>query len=397
VENIDFCWLKTVVENLVETTRTLYDAIDRNYIVSQLREILRNHYSIGELVDVRKLDRGYVNVSYEIKTSIDGREKRYFLRKYKRGIREEEVRFEHSIINYLKKRDFNLVAGIIPRKDGKTYVREVESSGEKEEEVYYAIFEFLNGKDKYTWDNNMCTKGELEDSARVLAKYHNRVYGLKPEGRRYEPGILELLSTISGNLVKYAKRAGNTKFDSYFLKHLDYILRVIDTTLGRIDREDYEEMCNVVIHCDYHPGNLKFENEKVVGMFDFDWSKVDARCFDLALALTYFCTTWEGKEDGDFLLDRVSIFVNSYQREAVKEEGIGPLKDIEIHYLPEMVRASNIYVLNWDVDDYYIKKTNPYEYLIYLQHNIRVMRWIESRWNDLVQVLNKTLRDVPVG
>jgi len=397
VDNIDFCELRAMVERLLETARCVYEAVDRNYMVSHLRELIANHYRIGELVDVIKLDRGYVNVSYDIKTSVEGREKRYFLRRYKRGIREEEVKFEHSIVNYLKKRGFKLAAGIIPEKNGKTYVRVVERSGEKEEEVYYAIFEYLKGEDKYTWDNPTCTSRELEDSARVLAYYHNTVYGLKPEGKRYEARIIDLLPTISGNLMKYAKRAGNTKFDNYFLKHLDYILEVIESTIKRIKREDYEKMPRVAIHCDYHPGNLKFENEKVVGMFDFDWSKIDARCFDLALAVIYFCTTWEGKEDGDFLLDRVSIFVNSYQKEAVRGEGVGPLKDIEIHYLAEMIRAANLYVLNWDVDDYYIKKPNPYEYLIYLQHNVRVMRWLESRWDDLVQVLKKILEEVPVS
>jgi len=148
------------------------------------------------------------------------------------------------------------------------------------------------------------------------------------------------------------------------------------------------------IHCDYHPGNLKYRNEEAVGLFDFDWSKIDVRVFDVALAIVYFCTTWEGKEDGDFLLDRVSIFLNGYQRESLALDGIGPLDDNEIKILPVMIKAANLYVLNWDVDDYYIKKQNPYEYLIYLQHNVRAMRWLENNWNQFCDFISRVFYDI---
>ena len=71
-------------------------------------------------------------------------------------------------------------------------------------------------------------------------------------------------------------------------------------------------------------------------------------------------------------------------------KGIGPLGHREIEILPVMVKASNLYVLNWDVDDYYIRKPNPFEYLIYLQHNVRTMRWIEDNWDNLKDVINRT-------
>ena len=214
---------------------------------------------------------------------------------------------------------FHISAGIISKNDGATYVKEVEKVEDHEEDVYFAIFEFLKGEDKYTWDNPLCNDDELEDSALVLARYHNTVYGLKPEGRRYEPRIIELLPTISGNLMKYAKRTGATKFDNYFLKNLDPILDVIDSTLGQIDRDEYEKLPRLAVHCDYHPGNLKYLNSRAVGLFDFDWSKIDARCFDVGLAITYFCTTWEGKDDGDMLLDRMIFFGERSLRKAVAQ------------------------------------------------------------------------------
>jgi len=392
VEYMDLGELRAIVENLVQSVHTLQEVIARNYLEEHLRKILATHYDIGELSSVRKLDRGYVNVSYEIETETNSRKRRYFLRRYKRGIREEEIRFEHSIVKHLMSKNFPLSAGLIFRKDGGTYVREMEEREGEVEEVYYAIFEFLKGEDKYTWDNPACSRKELSDAARVLARYHDAVCDMRYEGRRYEAKIIDLLPTISGNLMKYAKRTGNTKFDAYFLKHLDYTLRVVDETLGQIDRHAYNELPQLAVHSDYHPGNLKFRKGSVVGLFDFDWSKIDVRCFDVALAMTYGCTTWEGKDDGDLLLDRIILFLEAYRDEASTLKSLGPLSDREIDFLPVMVKASNLYVLNWDVDDYYIKKHNPYEYLIYLQHNVRTMRWIEDNWDNLTATIRRVLQ-----
>ncbi len=70
---------------------------------SQLEEIISKHYEIGELVNYEQLHSGYVNISYIIETGINGKKNKYFLRRYKKGIREEEVEFEHSVIKHLVK------------------------------------------------------------------------------------------------------------------------------------------------------------------------------------------------------------------------------------------------------------------------------------------------------
>jgi hypothetical protein len=53
-------------------------------ITSELIDILSN-YDLGELVEVEKNERGYVNTSFAIQTIKNGVRSRYFLRKYKVG------------------------------------------------------------------------------------------------------------------------------------------------------------------------------------------------------------------------------------------------------------------------------------------------------------------------
>ncbi len=384
--------VKSLVDSLFSRTKKLQEILDKGYMGSHLREVISENYEIGDIKKIRKLDRGYVNTSYEIETVRNDKENRYFLRQYKEGIKEEEITFEHSIINHLVKKNFGLVAPLVYTKDGRTYTEQCEgsSAGEKGKVAFLSVFEFLPGEDRYTWDNPACNDEELRNGAAVLAHYHDMVFDLNPEGRRYEPRIIDLLPLMAENIRNYAKKGGRTKFDTYFLENLHPILKAIDRMRGSIDEREYEELVHLAIHCDYHPGNLKFQNGEITGLFDFDWSKIDARCFDVALAITYFCTTWEGKEDGDLQLDETAAFLQTYQRTLDSTRWVGPLGEIELKWLPHMIGASNIYVLNWDLDNFYGKKVDPYEYLLYLQHSVRFMTWLEKEGN--LSQLEKTIR-----
>jgi len=353
----------------------------------QLEGIISKHYEIGDLVNYEQLHSGYVNISYIIETVIKGRKNKYFLRRYKKGIREEEVEFEHSVIKHLVKKEFNLVARVINTRDGKTFVKQFEDGDDEDKDVFYAVFDFLPGEDKYTWFNPACSDEELQNAAAVLAQFHDAVSDLSPEGKRYEPKIIDLLPGIAENVEKYAKRAGKTEFDAYLLENLDPILRTINRTLRAISKREYKQLVHQVIHCDYHPGNLKFQNGKITGLFDFDWSKVDARCFDVALAITYFCITWKGQKDGDLQLNKAAAFLNAYQNTLrgthshSHSRGAGLLSDTELKYLPHLISASNIYVLNWAIVDFYGNEVDPHKYLVYLQHSVHIMRWLENEDN----------------
>jgi len=355
---------------------------------SQLSDILSEHYEIGELVNCEQLHLGYVNVSYIIETALAGKRTRYFLRRYRTGIKKEEIEFEHAVINHLVKKDFGLVARVINTKEGRTFVEQPAGENDK---VFYALFDFLPGEDRYTWVNPTCTDKELEDAASILARFHHAVSDLSPVGKRYEPPIINLLPQIAANVKRRSNKAGDTVFDSCLLENLGLILKAIERALCAIDRDECKEIVRQVIHCDYHPGNLKFQDSEITGLFDFDWSKVDARCFDVALAITYFCTAW-GERDGKLELNKVGTFLNSYQSalESARSraQGIGPLSETELELLPHMIGASNLYVLNWTVEDFYSSEADQHEYLIYLQHGIRLIRWLESRanWERLVSL-----------
>ena len=351
-----------------------------------LKNIILKYYDIGELLNYKKLELGYINKSYIIEVAHKGKKKKYFIRKYKRGIKEEEIIFEHSIINHLVKKNFHIVAKVISAKDGKTYLKQSENG----DDVFYAIFNFLEGEDKYTWINPNCDEKDLKEAAIVLAKYHNAVYDFVPVGKRNEAKIIELLPKIAKKMALFVQKTGRTKFDTLFLAKLPFILKVIERLIGAIDKQKHKSLPHLVIHSDYHPGNLKFKNGKITGLFDFDWAKIDVRCFDIALALSYFCIAWKGEKDGELQLDQFATFLETYQQRLENSDGLKPLNDAELDCLPDMISASMLYMLNWTIKDFYATDANITEYLIYLEHIFRSIDWLDKKQNR--KKIQKTIR-----
>lgn len=378
--------LYTKSEQLKEIAAEFYEAMDKTLIRNQIVEIVEANYDLGKVIDVYEIFGGYINRSFGIYTVKDGQRYEYFVRKYKKDITEKEIKFEHSLINFAIANGLDIAAGVIPARDGKTYVKTVEGTDGNERDQYFAVYEFLHGEDKYTWDNPTCTDEEYASSAEVLATFHNAARNFDPQGlERIEPKIMELLPTLPELYKKFATRDLSTKFHKYYLKSLDSILEVIDRT--RIPEEDLAKMIYNPIHCDYHPGNLKYANNKAVGIFDFDWSKIDLRLFDVCLALAYFCSSWEDQLDGTLLLDKCAIFLKAYQNRLKELGGLAPLTELELKHMPTMLAAANLYLINWDVTAYYAgTDLNDYEYLAYLQHNVRLMRWIEDHKPEIAEM-----------
>jgi len=356
---------------------------------SIIKTIIEKRYSIGEFTSFEKLHRGYVNESYIIETLANGERHKFFLRKYRAGIKAEEIRFEHSIIAHLTEKKFTLAARVINARDGNTCIEYPE---EKRAQVArYALYDFLSGDDCYTWVNPRCTNTHLKIAAVVLARYHDAVSDLIPAGRRREPVILDLLPMIARILNRRLRETGDNVFHTYLDEHRNLISRDIEETLNAMRTEAYQHLPKLAIHCDFHPGNLKFQGDEVAGLFDFDWSKLDVRAFDVALALFYFCTAWErdGCQDGEFLLRQAAVFLHAYQESLRESSEVGPLNAGEMDFLPTLIRASNLYVLYWAVMDFYAKEVDPQEYLGYLRHNVCLMRWLGDgeNWKKLESML----------
>jgi homoserine kinase type II len=339
----------------------------------ELREVLA-HYDLGTLLESERDERGTVNTSFIVDLQKDGAQARFFLRRYKPEIRPEELEFEHALIDHLTARGSCPVARVHRTRSGSSFLQLRSPSGKG---ACYAIFDYLPGEDRYTWVDPRCTLGELRRAGTLLAQFHSDVASLKPPGRRAEPRIAELLPVIEGAWSECLARSTDTAFDRYAAGH-DGIVRESLADAERVLGRAAGRLPEVIIHSDYHPGNLRFLGSEISGLVDFDWAKVDLRAFDVGLAVWYFCVSWRRGADGRVRLGAARAFLEAYQRRLIAEGDVSPLTAAELTVLPHLISAGNLYVLYWGLRDYLSKPVDAQEYLVYLRHSIAFSRWFEK-------------------
>ena len=341
------------------------------------------HYDLGELVEFQQNLLGYNNINFAIQLLKHGERKPYFFRRYKSSIQPEEIIFEHAVIEHLLQEQICQVARVHKTRSGETCYTQLPDDSSQHPR-YYAIFDYLEGEDRYTWVDPQLSATEIQEAAGVLAKFHHAVADFDPPGRRMEADILALLPQITQNLQLVNTRSKGTQFDAYLAQNLDSLLEGCSAMQAYCTQVDWSGAPRMVIHCDYHPGNLKFSGQQVVGLFDFDWSKIDLRCFDVGLALWYL-VHWDGELDGIVRLAESLQFLKTYQSTLADLPHLEALTAFELQHLPVMVNLGNLFVLNWTVSDYYAIDADPEEYLVYLRHSVRFNRWFMARGKQFIQ------------
>lgn len=351
-------------------------------MIQVVENIINEHYDLGIVVHLEQLQAGYCNLSFYLRARNDSRELKYLVRGYNPAASEMEIKFEHALISHLKGNGFAMAAGIVPTKYGRTYIGEDRAAVR-----YWAVFEFLEGEDRYRWTDTHLSTEEMASASKALADLHRAGYDFDPPPGSYriQPRIMDFLPTFRSVYDGHLQNPGDSDFGRCFVDHCNDILTFVDQT--RIPEYDLKNMPQVPIHCDFHPGNLKYEDLHVVGVFDFDWSKIDLRLFDLALAMVYFCTCRDGRMSGSLVPEKLKLFLASYNKNCPLTAGPGPLTNDEKAYLPVMLAAANLFVLHWTIVDFYSdNETETNTYLDYFNHGIKLMRWIEDQKDFLLEL-----------
>jgi homoserine kinase type II len=347
----------------------------------QLCELIEKFYDIGAVRGLSEIFGGFNNRSFTVRAGKGHDTRTYFMRKYRDGMDIEEIRFEHALIRHAIEKGLTICADLIPTRSGNTLVQAAGGN------AVFAVFENLTGKDKYTWCDTELTDSEYRSAAVVLAEFHDAVQAFDPGGlNRKEPPILDLLPVIAGNLELLERKMQPGRLQSYYRATLYDLLDTIERSLAVAP--EMEGLPVIPAHYDFHPGNLKWEHEQVTGLFDFDWSKMDLRLFDVCMALVYCCSRWGGEHDGELRPDKVLLFLSSYQRRLQSRNGMAPLSGKEQRLLPDMLAMANMYLVHWEISNFYDnKERNENEYLKYVKHNTRLGRWLDTHRTAVMETI----------
>jgi homoserine kinase type II len=363
------------------------------HLARTIDRLLEEHYDIGRLTGVTEILGGYCNRSYAVQVMRKGRQRRYFLRLYNPDIQIKEIIFEHALINHLISNGFDLAAAIIPCRNGETMVAARPLESHRADLALWALFDFLEGENTYSWTHTDLSDKAVASAADVLARLHHCAYGFEapPGAERNQPRIMAFIPTFEKCFSKFLHQAGQRQCDSLFRNHFKAICASLQDAVSYTNR--FQGMPAMPVHCDYHPGNLKYRNQEVVGIFDFDWSKIDYRLFDLALGLYYFTAVWDGPECG-LRRDIFERFLGIYNQACRTYDHIAPLSEQETHNLVPMLSVANLYVLNWDLVDFYtMAEPSDDEYIVYFEHEIDSMHWINAHASMLEKWVSQSTQN----
>lgn len=370
---------------------------DPMMVRDEVRHLLTTRYDLGEVTEVWPISGGYINWSFGARAVSGDGESLYFVRKYNRGTDGDAVRYEHALIDQLVHRGFDKVAPVLRTGDEASFVT-LRDANDPHIDRYFAVYGFLPGETKYSWcfDTDV-TETELVNCARTLAEYHAAVSDYAPgRDRRPTPGayqgngtlppIMEHLPILPPIYEALATGAEQNVFGRYLRSKIDTVLRCVrDATLhGR----RLEGMPALVVHSDFHAGNMKYQDGEVVALFDFDFARFDYRMFDIGHALHFFCFSWAPEDDGQLWAEKMVRFVREYQAAIREYPGVGPMRPAELANLIPFLHAGNIFTLDWDIRDYFAEPgRDPDEYLTYLQHNVRLMETIDAKQDEISRLV----------
>ncbi|MDR1546177.1 MAG: phosphotransferase [Deltaproteobacteria bacterium] len=362
----------------------LYNYVESQVLHNQIVELFKN-YNLGEVEEIFEVFGGYTNRSFGVICRQGDVRTEHFVRKYKVEATPADVLMEHSLINYAVAHGFQEAADIVLAQDGRSYVEIKELKNEKEVSRIFTVYRYLLGRDKYSWIDNKCTPKEYKNLGALLARFHLSAHDFKPsdQAHKTEPKVEVLLPSLAKTFSERAAQPIQSQFHAYFAFNLPRLLEHIEK--NALTDDEYAQLPTCPIHGDYHAGNVKFDGEETVGLFDFDWSKIDVRLFDVSLGMVYCCGSWDMVTDGQLRLDDCRSFLDGYNS-TLKGTVFSPLKEIEKNTFVKMLANAHIYLVYWLTELWYYldpDNINDYEAVSYLTHFLRGLGGVEENASAL--------------
>jgi Ser/Thr protein kinase RdoA (MazF antagonist) len=244
---------------------------------------------------------GFVNKIYVI-----GGEQKYVLRESNPLTDRRHLRLEVEILCYLSRKKFALSPQIIANISG-AFITTIDGK-------YYILQTFVEGDPQANWDDlkNFNDK-MLVSHFKSLAVFSKVISKFKYK-HRFRNLTLSYYARngvkfFKAELAKIPKSRGRTLLE----KSSKDILNFIKDTKREFALAGYDKLPKQIVHFDYHPGNSHFNNDSVVGIFDFDWARFDSPVADIAATICQSCYYPEGPNAGIYRKDKIQLGLKAYR------------------------------------------------------------------------------------
>jgi homoserine kinase type II len=266
-------------------------------------------YDVGPLLSAPVAGSGTANAGLVLETPAG----RFFLKRRNRKYAQRDfVSFDHRLMEHLH--PYGIGTPLAVRTIGGA--RWLEREGE-----IYELFPYQAGE-----PHDRHSRAQLAAAGRSLAAYHRATRLFAPPPGKAWPRYHDPRLIREGvEMIAHALQTRLSRADFAYLQ----------AQAGRLEcefpEERYHALPKVVVHGDYHPGNLKFQADQVSGIFDLDWATVQPRLLDLADGVFLFAGERDSAIDPADIVsltqvwrpsaDRIRVFLNAYREtETVSRE-----------------------------------------------------------------------------
>lgn len=240
-----------------------------NFASEELVRVL-SHYDVGVVHRVKPLSAGNRRAPKVIVRADKGT---FLLKRRPKGRDDmKRVAFAHAVQRHLAAHAFPVTSLLTTSDEHKT-VLSIDNH-------IYELFTFVTG--------SRCdaSAAATADAGRQLANFHVRLADFAHD---YEPfrGSFHDSATVRRHLVMIRGDARTGPLERAEAVTHSLVIRY-DRSSNRVNRLGYESWKRQVVHGDWHPGNLLFSNQKVVGVVDFDSIRIAPPVTDLANGMLQF-------------------------------------------------------------------------------------------------------------
>ncbi|NLX14672.1 MAG: phosphotransferase [Phycisphaerales bacterium] len=226
-------------------------------------------YDIGA---IRRVDKQLKGSRRSPKVIIDSDQGRFLLKRRARGRDHPmKVAFAHSVQRHLSEQGFPLPRLVPTRDDDDTMVIH--------QEQIYEMFEFVPGT---AFDKSL---EETYDAGRVLCLFHQLLKDYdsdwEPSRRGYHDAnaVRASLNGVPSSIGKNDSVVGK---ETELLGTVSALYDSYETAAEKINEAKFYEWPSQIVHADWHPGNMLFDEGEIEAVIDYDSLRLLPPVTDLA-------------------------------------------------------------------------------------------------------------------
>jgi Ser/Thr protein kinase RdoA (MazF antagonist) len=248
---------------------------DRERFAPSELAVVLSHYDIGVIESAKEFPRGSRRAPKLLLKTGRGR---YLLKRRASGKDDPfKVAFAHALIAHLRACNFPVPALIGTRDQSNSLL---QLGGH-----VYELFEFVEGA---RYDNSL---DQTTHAGGALAMYHGAVAGFEtewtpPAGSYHDAvAVRNGLNAIPTTTAEHDSVIGH---EAELLHLTQELYEQYDEVAERVRAAGFTEWNKTIIHGDWHPGNMLFNEDRVCAVLDFDAARHQPAIIDIAYGMLQF-------------------------------------------------------------------------------------------------------------